>query len=77
MNLSRKQISKFEEKYKLTEKEIEVLKVIFDGASTNKEIAGITKTSFRTIGIHLQNIYKKVGENKKHTLILKILEEII
>jgi DNA-binding NarL/FixJ family response regulator len=77
MKLSRKQISKIEKKYRLTEKEIEVLKVIFEGASTNKEIAGITETSFRTIGIHLQNIYKKVGENKKHTIVLKILEDIL
>jgi DNA-binding NarL/FixJ family response regulator len=50
---------------RLTEREIEVLRLLAAGRS-NKEIAGTLTTSARTVERHIANIYHKLGINRRH-----------
>lgn len=77
MKLTESQLNKLRKKYKLTQRESEIIKVLFLGINENREIANSIKSSFRTVGVHLANIYKKTGCNNKLSLTMKLLDEIL
>lgn len=54
-----------EEKVKLTQTEIEILKDIALGMTT-KEIADKRFSSFHTVNTHRKNIFRKLGVNNVH-----------
>lgn len=62
-----------DEKFSLTEREKEMLRLLLQGKS-NKEISALTYVSTETVKSHLQNIYKKLGVRSRleaATLFLK------
>lgn len=65
-----------QEKFKLTDKELEILKLL-KKALSNKEIAQQTNTSERTIKNHLNNIFQKLGVENRTQVVLKIFERDI
>lgn len=56
------------EKYNLSEREIEVLFLIFEG-HTNKKIAESLCISYNTVKYHIRNIYEKIGISSKGEVI--------
>ncbi|HLT06353.1 MAG TPA: response regulator transcription factor [Cyclobacteriaceae bacterium] len=60
-------------KYKLSKREIEVLKLIADGKS-NKEIAEILVLSVYTVETHRKNIHQKLGVSNSIELLRKTQE---
>ena len=61
---SKSQTTDFEWVEPLSEREIEVLKLIADGL-TNQEIAGRLFLSLNTVKVHTRNIYGKLGTNNR------------
>lgn len=59
---------RFIKKYKLTKREIEVLKLV-GKAMSNKEIAGELYISDQTVSVHRKNIMKKLDVNSTASLI--------
>jgi DNA-binding NarL/FixJ family response regulator len=57
----------------LTERELEVLKLIYDG-KTNNQIAEMLFVTGNTIKAHIKNAYLKLGANSRSTAILRIRE---
>lgn len=62
------QLEDYEKKYQLTKKELEVLKLIFDGYS-NDEISGLLYISPNTLRKHLLHIYNKIGVSSRWGLL--------
>lgn len=58
----------YEKKYQLTKKELEVLKLIFDGY-TNDEISGFLYISPNTLRKHLLHLYSKMGISSRWELL--------
>lgn len=57
----------------LSEKEIEVLQLIFEGNSSS-EVALILTVSKRTIDFHVAKIYMKMGVNNRYQAYQKAIE---
>ena len=81
--IAKKVLASFHEKnqrsssqYKLTVREIEVLKLLIKGCSM-KYIAAELKMSFETCKSHLKNIYIKLQVNCGREAIAKVLAERI
>jgi DNA-binding NarL/FixJ family response regulator len=64
-------IENFHERYKLSEREQEIVQLLVDGMSY-KEIAYRLSLSPRTVEIHIYRIFKKCSVNTKLELINKI-----
>ncbi len=58
-------------KYKLSETEIKIIKLLEKGLS-NKAISSEFKISENTVKFHLKNIYKKLGVHNRLEAIYKI-----
>jgi len=58
----------FSDKYNLTDRELEVLKLIVKGKK-NSEIADDMFISLGTVKVHVHNIYTKVGINNRVSLL--------
>ena len=67
---------KFDFNNYLTEKEIEVLKLV-EQKNSNKEIANILFLSVNTIKTHLKNITKKLNVNTKKNAVIKAKEFLL
>lgn len=65
-----------QERFKLTEKEINILRLLKQGIS-NKEIAMHMSTSEKTIKNHLANIFQKLAVENRAQAIVKAIEEKI
>jgi DNA-binding NarL/FixJ family response regulator len=63
----------FREKYRLSRREAQILKMISDGM-LNKEIAETLSLSVQTIETHRKNIHQKLQVNSRVELIKKINE---
>jgi DNA-binding NarL/FixJ family response regulator len=57
----------------LTEREVEVLRLIALGKS-NREVAGTLTISVKTVGRHIENIYAKTGISSRATAALFAME---
>jgi DNA-binding NarL/FixJ family response regulator len=57
----------------LTEREIEVLRLIARG-STNREVAATLHVSVKTIGRHVENVYAKIGVSTRAAAALVAME---
>lgn len=60
--------------YGLTEREIEILKLLTEGQS-KKQIADEMHVSFHTVDTHLKNIYSKLHVHSQIELISKVFKE--
>ncbi len=60
---------------RLTEREIEVLEVIAQGKTTNREIAETLVISERTVQTHLSNIFSKMKVNSRIEAVLAALRK--
>lgn len=61
----------------LTPREKEVLQLLTLGLS-NKQIADILRVNWRTVAVHLSNIYLKLGANNRtHAVMLAIAHKIV
>jgi DNA-binding CsgD family transcriptional regulator len=67
-------ISKFQQKYNLTNREIDLLKIICKGYIANKDIGKQMNIPFLSSKNYLMIIYKKTFTNSKLTLFLKFIE---
>ena len=56
------------EKYQISKREQEILKLILDGKS-NKEIEGKLFISYHTVKNHVYNLYQKLGVKTRHELV--------
>ena len=66
-----------EEQSKLSDRELEILELIVEGAS-NKEIAARLVISTNTVKVHLRNIYAKLGVNSRtEAALLAIQSDLI
>ncbi|MEP6713234.1 MAG: response regulator transcription factor [Ferruginibacter sp.] len=74
--ISRFQSPKQNNRYNLTERELEVLQLLAKGHST-KAIADKLKIAFNTVRSHLKNIYVKLHVNCGKEAIAKVLAEHI
>ncbi len=63
-----------DEKFSLTEREKEMLRLLLHGKS-NKEISALTYVSTETVKSHLQNIYKKLGVRSRLEAVTLFLKE--
>jgi DNA-binding CsgD family transcriptional regulator len=63
-----------DEKFSLTEREKEMLRLLLKGKS-NKEISAITFVSTETVKSHLQNIYKKLDVKSRLEAVTLFLKE--
>lgn len=63
-----------DEKFSLTEREKEMLRLLLQGKS-NKEISALTYVSTETVKSHLQNIYKKLGVRSRLEAVTLFLKE--
>lgn len=61
-------IAQLQKRYKLTNREIEIMERCLSGLS-NREIAGIISIKEKTIETHMSNIYNKMGVNNRIELI--------
>jgi DNA-binding NarL/FixJ family response regulator len=68
-----KSIQKLKNLYKITSREFEIIREIYQGSS-NKNIADILGISERTVKFHLTNIFNKLNINNKIQL-MSLLEE--
>ncbi len=59
-------------KYALTSKETEIIKVLVFQGKTNKEIAGDLLISPETVKVHLKRVYHKLGVSNRSLAIVKI-----
>jgi len=64
-----------EERYLLTDRELDVLELVISGAS-NKAIAGELSLSIATVKTHLQHIYQKAGAYSRAELLSQIISEL-
>jgi len=67
-------ISDIQKKYNFTDREIDLIKLIFQGITANKEIDKIMNISIYTNKTYLSSIYKKIQANNKLALIIKIID---
>jgi len=67
-------IDKFSDEYKLSGREKQVLKLLYDGKK-NKEIAETLFISEQTVKNHLHNIYKKTGIKNRISLMKSLMED--
>ncbi|HLE08863.1 MAG TPA: response regulator transcription factor [Thermodesulfobacteriota bacterium] len=65
---------KMDEKFSLTEREKEMLRLLLKGKS-NKEISALTYVSTETVKSHLQNIYKKLDVRSRLEAVTLFLKE--
>lgn len=65
---------KMDEKFSLTEREKEMLRLLLKGKS-NKEISALTYVSTETVKSHLQNIYKKLNVRSRLEAVTLFLKE--
>jgi len=56
----------------LTERELEVLKLVLEG-KTNKEIANVLYVSYHTVKAHISSIMHKIGCTSRVSLAVKTL----
>ena len=63
-----------DEKFSLTEREKEMLRLLLQGKS-NKEISALTYVSTETVKSHLQNIYKKLDVRSRLEAVTLFLKE--
>lgn len=75
MKLSNKQISKIRERYKLSKRELDFIKLFFEGVNDNLELSQRLNIAFLTAKLHVTNIYKKLGVNNKLKVVIKIIDE--
>ena len=74
MNLTKYQQEKIRRKFKLSNREIDVLNLLFSGVEAIKEISSRMNINERTCKGYLQRIYLKTGKRKKLSAVLKCLE---
>ena len=68
-------IEKFQQKYNLTNREIELFLILCKGVTANKEIGKYMKIAFRSSINYLKIIYKKTFTNNKLGLVIKFIDE--
>ena len=68
-------LTKFQDKYKLTHRQIQVIKLICDGL-TNKEIAEKLFLSEYTVKDHLKKIMKKLNVNSRNEIISMLMKSL-
>ncbi|MGC2425271.1 MAG: response regulator [Nitrospirota bacterium] len=64
---------KISKNYKLTKKEMEIIKIIISEGVSNAEISENLSISKNTVKVHLRNIFKKVGVESKTALTTLLL----
>jgi DNA-binding CsgD family transcriptional regulator len=74
MYLKHDHIAKLQRGYTLTAREIEYIKLLFEGINDNKELADKAENTLLTAKIHISNIYKKLKVSNKVSIILNIIE---
>jgi len=65
----------FSDKYALTERELDVMEIVMDGADT-RTMATELNLSVATVKTHLQHIFEKVGVHSTKELISKLYREL-
>jgi two-component system response regulator DegU len=60
---------------RLTERELEVLEVIAQGRTSNREIADALVISERTVQTHLSNVFSKMKVNSRTEAVLSALRK--
>ena len=64
-----------QKRYRLTEREVEVAKLICQGFG-NEDIAKNLNIAYGTVKTHIRNIYRKTGVHNKIAMLLKFILEI-
>ena len=75
MLLSESNILLLRKKYKLSSREIEYVKLLFEGINDNEALSQALDNTLLTAKIHVTNIYKKLRVNHKLAAVLKIIED--
>ena len=75
MKLTKKQITEIKNHYRLSPRDVDILKIIFEGIHSNQEIADRLQTSILTAKNMLHHLYCKLGYNNKLTIVVKLLEK--
>ena len=76
MKITNKQFEAVKKKYKLTNRELQVVKLIFDECVSNQEIADKMGISEYTAKAHLARVFLKMNVNQKHMIVLEVLKNI-
>ena len=76
MKLAKRQLDKIRRKYALTDREIEYVILFFKGINDNNEIAQELGNTLLTAKLHITNIYKKLNESHKLSVVIKIIDEL-
>lgn len=76
MKITNKQFEIIKKKYNLTNRELQVVKLIFDECVSNQEIADKMGIELRTAKVHVSHIYTKMNVSQKHMIVLEVLKNI-
>lgn len=72
-SIKRRILSDFEQKYSLSQREVEILKECIEGRSV-KEMSNTIYLSRPAISYHTSKLLKKLGVENRNQIILRILE---
>ena len=76
MKLTKEQSEKIRKQLCLTNRELEVIKLMFNDVESDKEIAEKLNVAERTAKVYLQNIFNKTQKRKKISVLLKCFDII-
>ena len=74
MQFTNKQLTYLQKLYRLTNRELQIIRLLAEGKDQNKEIAEKLGLSLATTKIYLHNIYVKVGLNSKLGVTIRLLD---
>ncbi|HUT30309.1 MAG TPA: LuxR C-terminal-related transcriptional regulator [Sedimentisphaerales bacterium] len=74
--LNTRQLMEIKRQYKLTDREIQTVKLISKGVESNDQITKEMGVEVGTSKIHLVNIYRKVERTSKLGLILRLWQRV-
>jgi DNA-binding CsgD family transcriptional regulator len=76
MLFTNRQLVQIQKMYKLTNRELQIVKLLAQGVEANAELAKTLGLSIHTLKVYLRNIYMKAGRNSKVALIVGFAEDV-
>ena len=76
MHLNNRQIAFLRRGYSLSAREIEYVKLFFEGINDNQELADRAGNTLLTAKIHISHIFSKLSVSHKLAVVIKIIEEL-
>ena len=76
MLFTTRQLVQLQKMYKLTNRELQIVRLLAQGIDSNEELGKRLDLSMHTVKVYLRNIYLKVGRNSKLSVIVGFAEDV-